>query len=99
MGQRLSLASGFTTSISFLFLMQCEDILSGLSLPMAILGKLTPPQQQDLMAFLCLVGYRMQGKCPGPEDAISNQELFSTAYFLVSALAGMEREKEVLLWL
>ncbi|XP_019299168.2 gasdermin-E [Panthera pardus] len=75
----------------------CEDILSGLSLPMAILGKLTPPQQQDLMAFLCLVGYRMQGKCPGPEDAISNQELFSTAYFLVSALAEMPDNAAVLL--
>lgn len=99
MGQRPSLATSFTTSISFLFLLQCEDVVSGLLPPMAVWGELKPSQQQDLMAFLCLVGYRVQGKCPGPEDTISNQKLFSTAYFLISALAGMEREKEVLLGL
>lgn len=39
----------------------------------------------------------MQGGCPGLQDAISNWKLFSTAYFLVSALAGMGKEKEMLL--
>ncbi|XP_032728902.1 gasdermin-E [Lontra canadensis] len=67
----------------------CEDVVSGLSSPLATLGELKPPQQQDLTAFLCLVGYRVQGGCPGLEDAVSNQKLFSTAYFLVSALAEM----------
>lgn len=81
--------------ISFLLPLQCEDVVSSLSPPPAILGELKPPQQQDLMAFLCLVGYRVQGGCPGPEDAVSNQKLFSTAYFLVSALAGMEKERTV----
>ncbi|XP_026363612.2 gasdermin-E [Ursus arctos] len=75
----------------------CEDVVSGLSPPPAILGELKPPQQQDLMAFLCLVGYRVQGGCPGPEDAVSNQKLFSTAYFLVSALAEMPDNTAALL--
>ncbi|XP_029786190.1 gasdermin-E isoform X2 [Suricata suricatta] len=75
----------------------CEDVVSGLSPQKAILGELKPPQQQDLMAFLCLVGYRLQGKCPGPEDAVSNQKLFSTAYFLVSALAEMPDNAAALL--
>lgn len=56
--------------------------------------ELKPPQQQDLTAFLRLVGCRIQGECPGPEDEVSNQKLFATAYFLVSALAGMEWTKE-----
>ncbi|XP_034876652.1 gasdermin-E isoform X2 [Mirounga leonina] len=65
----------------------CEDVVSGLSPPLAILGELKPPQQQNVMAFLCLVGYGVQGGCPGLADTLSNQKLFSTAYFLVSALA------------
>nr|XP_035953100.1 gasdermin-E isoform X2 [Halichoerus grypus] len=65
----------------------CEDVVSGLLPPLAVLGELKPPQQQDVMAFLCLVGYGVQGGCPGLADTLSNQKLFSTAYFLVSALA------------
>lgn len=52
--------------------------------------ELTDSQQQDLTAFLQLVGCRVQGERPGPKDEVSNQKLFATAYFLVSALAGME---------
>lgn len=55
--------------------------------------ELTDSQQQDLTAFLQLVGYRIQGEHPGPQDEVSNQKLFATAYFLVSALAGMETTK------
>lgn len=58
-----------------------------------MLGKLKPSQQRDLVAFLRLVGYSVQGECPGPEDVVHNQKLLSTAYFLVSALAGMEKKK------
>lgn len=55
--------------------------------------ELTDSQQQDLTAFLQLVGYRIQGEHPGPQDEVSNQKLFATAYFLVSALAGMKTTK------
>lgn len=99
MGQRLSLAFGFTRSFSFLFPLQCEDVVSGLSSPLATLGELKPSQQQDLTDFLCLVGYRVQGGCPGLEDAVSNQKLFSTGYFLVSALAGTEKERNAVVTL
>ncbi|XP_029089784.1 gasdermin-E [Monodon monoceros] len=67
----------------------CEDIVSSLSPSLAVLGKLKPSQQQDLVAFLRLVGYSVQGECPGPEDVVHNRKLLSTAYFLVSALAEM----------
>ncbi|XP_060012040.1 gasdermin-E [Lagenorhynchus albirostris] len=67
----------------------CEDIVSSLSPSLAVLGKLKPSQQRDLVAFLRLVGYSVQGECPGPEDVVHNQKLLSTAYFLVSALAEM----------
>lgn len=36
----------------------------------------------------------MQGGVPGPEDVVSNRKLFSTAYLLVSALAGMEKRQK-----
>ncbi|XP_034876651.1 gasdermin-E isoform X1 [Mirounga leonina] len=75
----------------------CEDVVSGLSPPLAILGELKPPQQQNVMAFLCLVGYGVQGGCPGLADTLSNQKLFSTAYFLVSALAEMPDNAAALL--
>lgn len=67
---------------------------SGLWSSQAILAmeELTDSQQQDLTAFLQLVGCKVQGERPGPQDEISNQKLFATAYFLVSALAGMETE-------
>lgn len=97
MGQRLSLAFGFNVSVFFLLLLQCDDVVRGLSPPLAIPGELKPPQQQDLIAFLSLVGYRVQGGCPDQEDAISNQKLFSTAYFLVSALAGTEKERNAVI--
>ncbi|XP_010374230.1 gasdermin-E isoform X1 [Rhinopithecus roxellana] len=66
----------------------CDDLVSGLLPPMAVLGELKPQQQQDLEAFLQLVGCSLQGGCPGPEDTGSKQ-LFMTAYFLVGALAEM----------
>ncbi|XP_015444959.1 gasdermin-E isoform X3 [Pteropus alecto] len=75
----------------------CDDVFSDLSPPRVIPGELKPSQQQDLMAFLHLVGYSMQSGCPGPEDAVSNQKLFSTAYFLVSALAEMPDNAAALL--
>lgn len=70
----------------------CDDVAGGLWSSQAILAmeELTGSQQQDLTAFLKLVGYRVQGEHPGPQDEVSNQKLFATAYFLVSALAGME---------
>nr|XP_012628783.1 non-syndromic hearing impairment protein 5 [Microcebus murinus] len=71
----------------------CEDVVSGLSLPLALLAELTPPRQQNLTTFLRLVGCSVQG----PEDAVSNQRLFATAYFLVSALAEMPDNAVVLL--
>uniref|UniRef100_A0A8C9CFH9 Gasdermin E n=1 Tax=Phocoena sinus TaxID=42100 RepID=A0A8C9CFH9_PHOSS len=49
----------------------------------------TSQGSRDLVAFLRLVGYSVQGECPGPEDVVHNQKLLSTAYFLVSALAEM----------
>ncbi|XP_053464855.1 gasdermin-E isoform X2 [Nycticebus coucang] len=63
----------------------CEDVVRGLSSPLAVLGELKPSQKQELTAFLRLVGCSVEG----PEDAVSNQRLFATAYFLVSALAEM----------
>ncbi|XP_012496187.1 PREDICTED: non-syndromic hearing impairment protein 5 [Propithecus coquereli] len=71
----------------------CEDVVSGLSPPLAVLAELKPPQQQDLTTFLRLVGCSVQG----PKDAVSNQKLFATAYFLVSALAEMPDNAAVLL--
>ncbi|EGV94732.1 Non-syndromic hearing impairment protein 5-like [Cricetulus griseus] len=59
--------------------------------------ELTDSQQQDLTAFLKLVGCRVQGERPGPQDEVSNQKLFATAYFLVSALAEMPDNATVLL--
>ncbi|XP_059568562.1 gasdermin-E isoform X2 [Myotis daubentonii] len=67
----------------------CDDVVSGLSPSQAILGELKPPQRQNLTAFLRLVGCSVQGRHPGPEGAVSDRKLFSTAYFLVSALAEM----------
>lgn len=62
--------------------------------PLAGLGELKPSQQQRLMAFLQLAGCSVQGGVPDPEDVVSNRKLFSTAYLLVSALAGMEKRAE-----
>ncbi|XP_012576204.1 PREDICTED: non-syndromic hearing impairment protein 5 [Condylura cristata] len=75
----------------------CDDVVFGLSPPQEMLGELKSPQQQDLMAFLRLVGYRMQGQCLGPQDVVSNQKLFFLAYFLVSALAEMPDDAALLL--
>ncbi|XP_004418969.1 PREDICTED: non-syndromic hearing impairment protein 5 [Ceratotherium simum simum] len=75
----------------------CHDLVSGLSPLLPTLGELKPLQQQDLTAFLRLVGCSVQGGCPGLEDAVSNQKLFSTAYFLVSALAEMPDNAAALL--
>lgn len=68
--------------------LQCDDVVSGLSPSQAILGDLKPPQRQNLTTFLRLVGCRVQGGQPAPEGVVSDQQLFFTAYFLVSALAG-----------
>lgn len=92
-----SLASSFFTSASVSCPLQCDDMVSGLSPPSAILGALKPPQQQDLTAFLQLVGCGVRGECPCPLDAASNLKLFSVAYFLVSALAGTVTRKILLL--
>ncbi|XP_037365241.1 gasdermin-E [Talpa occidentalis] len=75
----------------------CDDVVFGLSPPLEMLRELKSPQQQDLTAFLRLVGYKVQGKCLGPEDVVSNQKLFSIAYFLVSALAEMPDNAAALL--
>ncbi|KAM6152547.1 gasdermin-E [Erethizon dorsatum] len=77
----------------------CDDMAGGVWSLQATLamGQLKPSQQQDLMAFLQLVGCRIQGECPGPEDEVSNQKLFATAYFLVSALAEMPDNAAALL--
>ncbi|CAO2603814.1 Gsdme [Lemmus lemmus] len=68
----------------------CDDMAGGLWSSQAVLAmeELTDSQQQDLTAFLQLVGYRVQGERPGPQDEVRNQKLFATAYFLVSALAA-----------
>lgn len=77
----------------------CDDMAGGLWSSQAILAmeELTGSQKQDLTAFLKLVGYRVQGEHPGPQDEVSNQKLFATAYFLVSALAEMPDNATVFL--
>ncbi|XP_057587358.1 gasdermin-E [Hippopotamus amphibius kiboko] len=75
----------------------CDDVVSNLSPSLEVLGELKPSQQQDLTAFLRLVGCSVQGERLGPEDVVSNQKLFSTAYFLVSALAEMPDNAAALL--
>ncbi|XP_024418892.2 gasdermin-E [Desmodus rotundus] len=75
----------------------CDDMIGGLPPSLAVLGELKPPQKQNLMAFLQLVGCSMQGECLGPQGVVSNQKLFSTAYFLVSALAEMPDNAAALL--
>ncbi|NP_001075358.1 gasdermin-E isoform X1 [Equus caballus] len=75
----------------------CDDLVHSLSPPLAMLGELKPPHRQDLTAFLRLVGYRVQGGCPCLEDGVGSQKLFSTAYFLVSALAEMPDNAAALL--
>ena len=72
---------------------QCDDIVSSLSPSLVTLGELKPSQQHNLTTFLRLAGCSVQGECPGSEDVVNNQKLFSTAYFLVSALAGMDQKK------
>ncbi|XP_069318300.1 gasdermin-E [Eulemur rufifrons] len=71
----------------------CEDMVNGLPPPLKVLAELKPPQQQDLVTFLRLVGCSVQGL----EDPVNNQRLFATAYFLVSALAEMPDNAAVLL--
>ncbi|KAM8770239.1 gasdermin-E isoform 2-T2 [Rhynchonycteris naso] len=66
----------------------CDDMLSGLQPSLATLGDLRAPQRQSLSAFLQLVGCSVQGRSTRPESAVSNRQLLSTAYFLVSALAA-----------
>ncbi|XP_036897177.1 gasdermin-E [Sturnira hondurensis] len=75
----------------------CDDMVSGLPPPLAVLGELKPPQRQNLTAFLQLVGCSVQGECPDPQGVVSNQKLFATAYFLVSALAEMPDNAAALL--
>ncbi|XP_020034992.2 gasdermin-E [Castor canadensis] len=77
----------------------CDDMLGGLWSPQAtlVMGELKPPQLQDLTAFLQLVGCMVQGEHPGPQDEVSNQKLFATAYFLVSALSEMPDNATALL--
>lgn len=59
------------------------------------LGELKPSQKHNLTTFLRLVGCSVQGERLGSQDVVDNQKLFSTAFFLVSALAGMDqREKK-----
>lgn len=58
------------------------------------LGELKLSQQHNLTTFLRLAGCSVQGERPGSEDVVHNQKLFSTAYFLVSALAGMDQKKK-----
>ncbi|XP_045144738.1 gasdermin-E isoform X2 [Echinops telfairi] len=66
-----------------------DDMVRGLSPPLEALEELKPPQQQDLTAFLQLVGCSLQGAGREQEAAQDNQELLPTAYFLISALAEM----------
>ncbi|XP_062956930.1 gasdermin-E [Cynocephalus volans] len=75
----------------------CDDVVNGLSPPLVVLGELKPPQQQDLTAFLQLVGCSVWGRGPSPQDAVSDQKLFAAAYFLVSALAEMPDNAAALL--
>lgn len=53
---------------------------------------LRPPQQQQLEAFLSLVGCRIRGGSPSTSE-VGDPQLFVTAHLLVSALAGKEAEK------
>ncbi|XP_004626528.1 gasdermin-E [Octodon degus] len=77
----------------------CDDMAGSVWSPQTALAMraLKAPQQQDLTAFLQLVGCSIQGECPSPEDEVSNQKLFATAYFLVSALAEMPDNAAALL--
>ncbi|XP_028720046.2 LOW QUALITY PROTEIN: gasdermin-E-like [Peromyscus leucopus] len=59
-----------------------EELLKALEQAILAMKELTDSQQQDLTAFLQLVGCRVQGERPGPKDEVSNQKLFATAYFL-----------------
>lgn len=73
---------------------QCDDIVSSLSPSLVALGELKLSQQHNLTTFLRLAGCSVQGERPGSEYVVRNQKLFSTAYFLVSALAGMDQKKK-----
>lgn len=75
----------------------CDDIVSSLSPSLVALGELKLSQQHNLTTFLRLAGCSVQGERPGSEDVVHNQKLFSTAYFLVSALAEMPDNAAALL--
>ncbi|XP_008591692.1 PREDICTED: non-syndromic hearing impairment protein 5 [Galeopterus variegatus] len=75
----------------------CDDVVNGVSPPLVVVGELKPPQQQDLTAFLQLVGCSVWGRGPSVQDAVSDQKLFAAAYFLVSALAEMPDNAAALL--
>ncbi|XP_044802673.2 gasdermin-E isoform X3 [Bubalus bubalis] len=75
----------------------CDDIVSSLSPSLVALGELKPSQKHNLTTFLRLAGCSVQGERLGSEDVVNNQKLFSTAYFLVSALAEMPDNAAALL--
>ncbi|XP_054420472.1 gasdermin-E [Pteronotus mesoamericanus] len=75
----------------------CDDMVDGLSPSLAVLEELKPPERQNLMAFLQLAGCSVQAAGPGPQGVVSNRKLFSTAYFLISALAEMPENAAALL--
>ncbi|XP_075414399.1 gasdermin-E [Tenrec ecaudatus] len=74
-----------------------DDVVRGLSPPPEVLEELKPPQQQDVTAFLQLVGCSLQGREREHKDVQDNKELFSTIYFLISALAEMPDNSAALL--
>lgn len=68
--------------------LQCDDAASGLPPAQEVLAGLQPPQRENLTAFLQLVGYSVQDGRPSLD---SDPQLFTTAYVLVSRLAGTAR--------
>ncbi|XP_040820813.1 gasdermin-E isoform X2 [Ochotona curzoniae] len=62
----------------------------------SVVAGLRPPQQQQLEAFLSLVGCRIRGGSPSTSE-VGDPQLFVTAHLLVSALAEMPDDAAALL--
>ncbi|XP_004582613.2 gasdermin-E [Ochotona princeps] len=78
----------------------CDSVVGGVWPPLglqSVVAGLKPLQQQELEAFLSLVGCRIQGGNPSTGSEVSDPQLFVTAHFLVSALAEMPEDAAALL--
>ncbi|XP_020849085.1 gasdermin-E [Phascolarctos cinereus] len=66
-----------------------DDLFTGGSPQLTTLTELSHVQQQQLATFLGLAGLQVQKDLLVRQDTRSNQELLSTIYFFISALAEM----------